>query len=285
MPTKRERYGPAPRATGYTGFPPGANRYAVHAYRNDPDDIYSLNNDNIYAVGGDSRGRIWIGTWGGGINMLENPRQDRGRFLHHHNELKNYPIDKTAYIRHIGPERAGKLWAGTSMGLLVFNADTEVPQQTVFHLYGQEDTAGKSLINSNIHYVCSGSHGVFLATGGGGVSRVSAWDREGFPAGFQSYTRKDGLPSDNILSIAESADGYLWVCSEENITRFDPATGRFRNFDETNQLIRNGLIFEASVLFSRRTGKMKVGYSHGILVFTPEELVHSSFVPPSFLPA
>jgi len=42
----------------------------------------------------------------------------------------------------------------------------------------------------------------------------------------------DGLPQDNVVSIAQTPDGYLWLGTEEGLVRFDGL--RFTTFDKSN---------------------------------------------------
>jgi signal transduction histidine kinase/ligand-binding sensor domain-containing protein/DNA-binding response OmpR family regulator len=48
----------------------------------------------------------------------------------------------------------------------------------------------------------------------------------------QSWSSADGLPQDNVTSIAQTSDGYLWLGTEEGLARFDGI--RFKVFDKTN---------------------------------------------------
>src|SRR6476469_9203948 len=46
------------------------------------------------------------------------------------------------------------------------------------------------------------------------------------------YETHDGMPHGLANSIAQTADGYLWIGSEEGLARFDGAT--FTTFDHRN---------------------------------------------------
>jgi signal transduction histidine kinase/CheY-like chemotaxis protein/ligand-binding sensor domain-containing protein len=47
-----------------------------------------------------------------------------------------------------------------------------------------------------------------------------------------SWHVADGLPQDNVVSIAQTPDGYLWLGTEEGLARFDGL--RFKVFDKSN---------------------------------------------------
>jgi signal transduction histidine kinase/ligand-binding sensor domain-containing protein/DNA-binding response OmpR family regulator len=48
----------------------------------------------------------------------------------------------------------------------------------------------------------------------------------------ESWHVADGLPQDNVVSIAQTPDGYLWLGTEEGLARFDGV--RFTVFDKSN---------------------------------------------------
>ncbi len=53
----------------------------------------------------------------------------------------------------------------------------------------------------------------------------------------QKWTTSQGLPQDSVLSIAQSADGYLWLGTEEGVVRFDGVS--FTSFDKHKGLRDN----------------------------------------------
>lgn len=48
----------------------GVNHYSIHHFEHQPNDPYSLSSNSIYAIFQDSRNNIWVGCYGGGLNML-----------------------------------------------------------------------------------------------------------------------------------------------------------------------------------------------------------------------
>ncbi|MCX6132925.1 MAG: triple tyrosine motif-containing protein [Ignavibacteriales bacterium] len=49
---------------------------------------------------------------------------------------------------------------------------------------------------------------------------------------IRSWSAKDGLPNDKIIAVYQSAQGYIWLASQEGLVRFDGA--RFEIFDKKN---------------------------------------------------
>ena len=69
----------------------------------------------------------------------------------------------------------------------------------------------------------------------------------------------DGLPQDNVVSIAQTPDGYLWLGTEEGLARFDGL--RFTIFDKSNtpELKSNDIY----ALLVDRTGNLWIGTGGG----------------------
>ncbi len=54
------------------------------------------------------------------------------------------------------------------------------------------------------------------------------------------WQTKDGLPQASVGAIAQTADGYIWLATEEGLVRFDGV--RFRVFDTTNSALADNSI-------------------------------------------
>jgi ligand-binding sensor domain-containing protein/signal transduction histidine kinase len=69
---------------------------------------------------------------------------------------------------------------------------------------------------------------------------------------------EDGLPQSTVTCIAQSADGYLWLGTQNGLVRFDGV--KFRVFDENNTpAIKNSRIVQ---LLSDKDGVLWVGTEH-----------------------
>ena len=97
--------------------------------------------------------------------------------------------------------------------------------------------------------------------------------------GRSRATRKlDGLPSNDLMGILEDAAGRLWISSKKGISRFDPRTKTFRNYDVSDGLPSND--FCAELLGARAEGEMFFCGNGGITAFFPEAIRDDPYVPP-----
>ncbi len=97
------------------------------------------------------------------------------------------------------------------------------------------------------------------------------------------WTTESGLPQNSVLAIAQTPDGYLWLGTEEGLSRFDGA--RFVNFDKRNTPgFRSN---EVDALLVDRRGDLWVGthggglarLSHGVFTtFSKQQGLSNEFV-------
>ena len=80
---------------------------------------------------------------------------------------------------------------------------------------------------------------------------------------FDSWTSEDGLPQNTVMAIAQTADGYLWLGTEEGLARFDGVS--FTIFDLSNTPeIKNNVIL---ALYVDKEDNLWIGTNDGISRF------------------
>ena len=55
--------------------------FSIQQFTNQPENKYSLSNNSVYSICQDSHNRIWIGCFGGGINLLTKSTDGKIRFI------------------------------------------------------------------------------------------------------------------------------------------------------------------------------------------------------------
>ncbi|MCC8187694.1 MAG: response regulator [Bacteroides sp.] len=255
----------------------GDLRYSLTRYRHDPDDIYSLSNDNLYCVHEDNKGRIWIATFDGGINYISRQSDGSTTFINHRNHLKGYPIDLCYKTRYITSDNRGRIWVGTTAGAVTFPEDFTAPEDVEFLHFERIPSDPQSLSNNDVHWITATDTDIYLATFGGGLNKLLSIDEQG-RGEFRSFSVQDGLASDVLLSIQKDDQGMLWITSENSISSFDPQTERFENYDDRSIMFR--VRFSEAASEKTYQGNLLFGSSNGIFIFHPDSASKSDFVPP-----
>lgn len=253
-------------------------RYKLTRYRYDASDMYSLSNDNVYSVCEDHNGRLWVATFGGGINYLSVDEQGRTAFINHRNNLKGYPIDLCYKARVVTPDNDGRIWVGTTAGALAFEESFRNPEDIKFRRFMRVPSDESSLSNNDVHWIIATKEKeLFLATFGGGLNKWVSVDKDGRGI-FRSYTVEDGLPSDVLLSMREDSRGNLWISTENGVSKFIPSQEKFENYDDTGITFRTR--FSEAASENTSTGNILFGASNGIFMFNPDSIRKSTYVPP-----
>lgn len=257
------------KGEGVYKLTPNGNIYTIKHYKHSDEDLYSLSNNSVYAIFEDKRGRIWVGTYGGGLNLLD---EKEGRFINYRNNMKNYPAQYGSQVRSMSSDKYGNICVGTTLGLIMFSPDFKSADDIDYKFYTRVPGQNDSLSENDVYDICTTKKGeTYLATFGGGLNKIEAVDENGFPTAFASYTTKDGLPMDVILTIVEDNDGKLWIATEGNITKFDPEKRSFETYSEINRVIA-GQNFSEGARWTTKAGIVYFGYSKGVLSIDPKSI-------------
>lgn len=77
-----------------------------------------------------------------------------------------------------------------------------------------------------------------------------------FQQNFKNWTTEDGLPQNNVINIAQTPDGYLWLATLDGLARFDGV--RFKVFNKSNTPeMPNNRIFS---MFTDTAGRLWFNY-------------------------
>lgn len=252
-------------------------QYKLTQFEYDEDDIYSLSHNSVYWLHEDGRGRIWVATFGGGLNYIQKTSEGKYQFINNRNNLKGYPIDRCYRVRHITSDKKGNIWVGSSDGAICFKENFKDPESINFHLYARVPNDMNCLSNNNVYRIITTKKGeMYLATFGGGLNQLVSLDDKG-NAVFKSFSRKDGLPSDILLTVEEDDDNNLWMSTESGLSKFLPDEQRFENYNERD--FGNKIRFEEGTSLNLSSDVMMFGTSNGIVYFNPKEINKSNYVP------
>lgn len=235
-------------------------------YRFNPNNRNSLSSDQIRVILEDSSGEIWVGTYNAGVNRLD---PDTGKITRYRREAgKPYSLAHNR-VWAILEDRSGGIWIGNGNGLDHYDGEAEQ-----FDHYRYKGPAAGEI---DIIAIYEDQEGIFwLGTYGDGLLR---FDRS--RGTFSQYRIQHGLPAEVIYAILEDKNGYLWLSTNRGLSRFDPGTDTFKNFDVRDGLQSNEFNFGA--YFRSPDGEFFFGGINGLTVFRPESMQDNPHVPPVVL--
>lgn len=209
----------------------GKSGYTMEHFRHNAKDAWSISSDDVYCTVEDKNGNIWVGTFGGGINLLTR-KNGKYRFIHKNNLIKNYPKNMYHRIRTLAPANDGSVWAGSSDGIILFRYDDKTQKVSCERLKQVKETKDECgpLESYDIIQIAKAKDGtMWIATNSGGLSRTVTRNGNG-EWSFKTYSDKDGLPSNEIKSIAFDNNNQVWFSTEQTICSFDPEKQLFAIF-------------------------------------------------------
>ena len=257
----------------------GANHYSIHHFEHQTNDPYSLSSNSIYAIFQDSRNNIWIGCYGGGLNLLAQAKDGRVSFIHSNNELRNYPIAYGMKVRNIAEAPGGVILVGTTNGLLTFSNNFERLEEIKFYRNIRRPGDKNSLsANDIMHIYTDKNKTTYIISFTGGVNKVISPNLLNENIQFRNYDKNNGLASDLALSMIEDTQNQLWVVSEIALSKFDPTKETFENY-ELSSIYQEFNFSEALPIINARN-QIILGTDKGFLEVSPEKMRKSSYVPP-----
>jgi diguanylate cyclase (GGDEF)-like protein len=244
-------------------------------YRHDPKDGASLSGSGIAALLEDRAGRLWVGVFRGGLNRLD---PETGKVARYRSTPDDPATLSSDAVIALAEDRAGMIWVGTdNAGLNRFD-----PRTGTVTRY-RSNTEDPARLSSDVVFaIHEDRHGdLWVGTQGGGLNRWKARDRAEGRVAFTRYTEREGLANDTVYGILEEDSGDLWLSTNRGLSRLDPETGSFRNFDSSHGLQSDEFNFGAYHL--SRSGEMLFGGIDGFNSFVPGRVLRNDYVPPVVL--
>jgi signal transduction histidine kinase/ligand-binding sensor domain-containing protein/CheY-like chemotaxis protein/AraC-like DNA-binding protein len=232
---------------------------------------------SFYALLEDKEGRIWAGSYGSGLNLiLEN--EGKFSFIDYGRGLDGYPYEKCRNIRDLNQDENGIIWIATVNGIVAFDSKFRDPSKIKFFEYRKEGLDAMSLRTNDVHFIHIDKKGNrWFGTFGGGLNMLKPDFKLGQKPEFEAVTQKQGLPSDIILSINEDLQGYLWLTSENSITRYDKKSGNIDIYNKDYGL--DPVTFSESSSFLDSDGNIWSGTMNGYYKYNPANVKTATFTP------
>ncbi len=259
----------------------GLNRFERESgrfthYQNDPHNPYSLSSNNVRSIYEDRSGVLWVGT-NRGLNRFVRTTE---RFIRYQNDPTDPDSLSHDNVLSIYEDRSGVLWIGTFGGGL-----DEFDRENGIFIHHQNDPDDHSSLSDNkVASIYEDQSGVlWVGTYGGGLNKFNREEKT-----FTHYRySENGLPSDVVYGILEedvSSDGdgrRLWLSTNNGLSKFDPQTETFRNYDVSDGLQSNQ--FNGGACYKSDGGEMFFGGVNGFNAFYPDRIRDNPYIPPIVL--
>ncbi|MEJ6979674.1 two-component regulator propeller domain-containing protein [Pedobacter sp. P351] len=285
-------------------------------YQHNSSDPGSLSHDAIVCAYLDKYGKLWAGTYSGGLDCF-----DGKTFTHY----KNNPTDNTTIsdnrISSVFEDSSNRFWI-TTMGGGINLFDRKEKTFKAFTLQGKhlnsnyvfcvlEDSKrniwfgtgyGLAVLpyksNKFLSIINKGDNGNNLIHNTINCLREDAsgniWigTREGLSVynpvkkSYMNFTTIDGLADNNIQEIEIDREGNFWISTSSGLSRativHKPRMSlRFSNFDEIDGL--QGKEFNRNASLGLKTGELVFGGADGFNIFDPSKIKTNQNQSPVFI--
>lgn len=265
---------------------------------------------NIYSACEDSKGNIWLGTRGKGLQVGDDQHyihqatdtnslaadpvfcilQDRkqrmwigtfgggldlavpkkDKYIFRHFFNKTYGQKE---IRTICEDRNGWIWVGASEGVFVFDPDRIIKDPNDFYQYNLDNHALKS---NEIKSIIQDKKGrIWIAESGIGFC-VANIKNDYKDISFTHYTVNDGLVHSVVQAFIEDDEGNIWVSTEYGISCFNPENKIFNNYFFSNDILGNVYTEGCAKL---KDGRLAFGTNHGLIILNTKQIKNKEKIP------
>lgn len=242
-------------------------------YQNIPEDNSSLSNNNVYSLLQDHQNKIWIGTYGGGLNRVLSRTPTELKCMRINQQNSNLSSND---LRYLFEDSNHNLWVATAFGLNVTTTSASKNETPEFHTFFYDPARTTSIsYNDVIHIFEDSKKQLWFGTFGAGVSILKEY--KGIGSEFMHLKSANGLSNDAVFSILEDRSGKIWMGTENGISSYLPARMVFENYDINSGLYTNNYSENACCLLSG--GNLLFGSISGTLLITPETIEKTQYAP------
>lgn len=245
---------------------PQQGGYLVEHFMNNETDSTSLRSNTIYTIMQTREGHILIGSYGQGLSVAR--QQTSGQWTFH----QVHGISPDAKIRCMKEVSKGLLLIGTADGLLTADLRDLSSPHCYTNTYRQENWGLKG--NDIMSIVTCGKR-LFVCVFGSGISEILSQNLLSDSIHFRNHLLPSTATADQIKT-AISDGNYIWLMSEQAVTRFSPQTTNFHIFDKSH--------FTSNITFAEGepildSNVITAGTSEGLLSFRTDIHTHAQQQP------
>ena len=232
--------------TGFMWFATdeGLNRFdgsEFKLYLNDPDDPFSLSDNNVLAIAESQSGYLWLGTFGGGLNRFD-PQTEK--FTSYFHDPNNIDSPSSNEIWNVLVDQSDSVWLATADGLDRFD-----PASGHFQHFINDEQNPSSLSVGSIQVIFQDDIGNLWIGTTQGLDRLDMETQQfsHYRIDAREIDPKDpeanqlnprvseqqvtyGLGGMSVSDIHQDREGMIWVGTDSGLDCLDPRTDKFTHY-------------------------------------------------------
>jgi ligand-binding sensor domain-containing protein/signal transduction histidine kinase len=263
-----------PSSEGLLYFDRRTERF-TYRFQHDETDPNSLDSNAILSVYRDRGGVLWVGTENAGLNVLNFRQEEFGYQGHRPGDTNSLSPGR---VKAIYREPNGVLWVGLFPRALD-RLDPKTGQIT--HYVPKLGDPNTLSAGTNVDSIYKDEAG-YLWVGGGGCGLDRFNERTGH---FKHYRHNpddpNSLLSDNVFTIFGDRNHHMWVGQQNGLSRYDPVTDGFTNYQPVPNKPAN-LLNWIWTMYQDRSNTLWLGTFGGALIrFDDKAKTFQAYTPDS----
>lgn len=226
----------------------------VDVFINQPDNPRSLSNDSIGRIIEDSKGRIWVGTAGGGLARYEPGSNDFKRIG------EGSDAERASVVSNLYEDATGVIWVSTHTGGLC-----QVTAEDGIRCLPSEERPPAGTGTKIVNAVTPSLEGKLWVGTGRGLLQLDPGSET-----FESVQVSDGRSFPVVYSLSSSESERIWVSSNEGLFSFRPDSLDAEHFTRHDGLPSND--FNQGAVFKDSSGRLYFGSDRGFVSFQPDKV-------------
>ena len=200
----------------------------------------------------DTKGRLWVSSINGLLAVAESFPKDDSSFRRMFTDIPNFEV------RCLMQDHAGRIWLGTSIGVISFMPDELLRNASAYEVYPLKENGAERVRVTSLYE--DAEHRIWAGTAVEGVFRSSVKDGK---VRFESILH-NVISNKYIQNITPDGRGNLWISTEGGYAYYNMKTGRAQEFSVSGNRLLN--YCNANCAVPVGDGRVAFGTLDGILI-------------------
>lgn len=194
-------------------------------FLNNKNDITSLSNNFVTSIIEDKTGTIWIGTFGGGLNIYDQKKNIFHTFLNSPNQSISPAKNE---ILSLMQDKSGTIWIGTHLGK---GLDKIEISNIKFHKISKDLKTNHGLNDDVVWAVCQDDNSnLWIGTYKGGLNKYNPKTGK-FTYYLHNPSENNSISDNHVRVITDDGAGNLWIGTYNGgLNKFNKSTHVFTHY-------------------------------------------------------
>ena len=200
------------------------DKFRLFRHSNSPSAV-NLRGNVIAGMLKNSDGKLWIGNWGQGLNIIDPVLNEVEHFSSQQSGNHYLPND---FVHVVFKDNEGYIWLGTRDGIYIWNQ-----QQKLFEEWRQffNRTDWPAFENTRIYHIIQDTNDRYWIGTSVGVYLVDKASDEIIRFDQQEEGSRQ-ISSNLIYTLLEDSDGLIWMATIGGLDVYNPATDKLTHYNK-----------------------------------------------------